>query len=850
MKTIFHILKRDFARLFRTPAALIVVAVLCVLPSLYTWYNVLGFWNPYENTGNLKVAVSNLDAGGTSELTGELHVGDTIVEALQGNDQLDWVFMTEDEGMAALEAGEVYALFIIPEDFTGNLLSITTGHFTKPNLFYYVNEKTGPVAPKITNAGAGVLESTINATFVQTVSDVVVGVLSDVLEESDTLNATLSADTLADIERTRELIVRTKDSLAVISGLTADIRGSITAARSALADGAAKLEEMDAALGNVPDDAAAAKLALEHVSGNLSGAIGSLGDALGALSALDEGDVPLDDDAAAQIRAIAKALEDSSGVLMDQTMAALYAGIDDMQVAADAITLTVHMQQLMVNQAFATLNRLGTTLDMLDRTVEATSSLLDEVDADLSRLHTAVQSATATSVLSQLVSDTGLDFAKVSEFLGKPTRVETRQLYPLSAYGSAMAPLFMNLTFWIGAFMMMVVLRIDADEEGIKRMGLAARYLGRLLFMAVIAIIQALVCCAGVLAIGVQAASVPALLAAAVCASLAYLCVIYCLVMSMRHVGKALAIILAFIQIPGATGLYPIEMTSVFFQTVFRFLPFTYGIKAMREAIFGFYGNQYAQALLMLAFFAVTATVLGILLTRVMANMNRLFAREMRENGVFNEEAVLVRGDARPFTRLISAFSTDEVEELRARAQRAERIYPAIMKVALVGGILVPVIAAAIFALNSGEKTVLLTGWLVWLVVVCVTLVAVENWRSNAASAFAEAAGAGTAGAVSLPPAPPAAAAAGAGEPEAGEDAEGEEAGEGERSFDSAASGRSAQDGTQAGTRVADPQDDAEAESAAASPAGPHYATVFPGYTSIVSGKRTAAKPRGEVPRG
>ena len=40
--------------------------------------------------------------------------------------------------------------------------------------------------------------------------------------------------------------------------------------------------------------------------------------------------------------------------------------------------------------------------------------------------------------------------------------------------------------------MMMVVLRIDADEEGIKRMGLAARYLGRLLFMAVIAIIQAL----------------------------------------------------------------------------------------------------------------------------------------------------------------------------------------------------------------------------------------------------------------------------------------------------------------------------------------------------------------------
>ena len=49
---------------------------------------------------------------------------------------------------------------------------------------------------------------------------------------------------------------------------------------------------------------------------------------------------------------------------------------------------------------------------------------------------------------------------------------------------------------------------------------------------------------------------------------------------------------LVFAQIPGATGLYPIEMTSPFFQAVYPALPFTYGINAMREAICGFYGAQ------------------------------------------------------------------------------------------------------------------------------------------------------------------------------------------------------------------------------------------------------------------
>ena len=72
-RQVLKILKRDLLRLLKTPQALVVVFALMVIPSLYTWYNVIGFWNPYDNTGNLTVCVVNQDAGGSSELTGELN---------------------------------------------------------------------------------------------------------------------------------------------------------------------------------------------------------------------------------------------------------------------------------------------------------------------------------------------------------------------------------------------------------------------------------------------------------------------------------------------------------------------------------------------------------------------------------------------------------------------------------------------------------------------------------------------------------------------------------------------------------------------------------------------------------
>ena len=161
MGNVFRVFARDVKRVAKVPAAWLVALFLIVLPSLYAWFNVIGFWNPYENTGNLRICVVNEDAGTHDEVLGDLDLGSQIVDQLKDNDQLGWDFVDRDQAMQAVESGDAYAAFVIPQDFSSDMATILTGDFTAPKLEYYVNEKTGPVAPKITDTGATTLDTTV-----------------------------------------------------------------------------------------------------------------------------------------------------------------------------------------------------------------------------------------------------------------------------------------------------------------------------------------------------------------------------------------------------------------------------------------------------------------------------------------------------------------------------------------------------------------------------------------------------------------------------------------------------------------------------------------------------------------
>ena len=53
-----------------------------ILPSLYAWFNIKASWDPYGNTKEVPIAVSNQDAG--SNLRGkDINIGKEIVDSLK-----------------------------------------------------------------------------------------------------------------------------------------------------------------------------------------------------------------------------------------------------------------------------------------------------------------------------------------------------------------------------------------------------------------------------------------------------------------------------------------------------------------------------------------------------------------------------------------------------------------------------------------------------------------------------------------------------------------------------------------------------------------------------------------------
>ncbi|MBO0518317.1 hypothetical protein, partial [Streptomyces beijiangensis] len=86
-----------------------------------------------------------------------------------------------------------------------------------------------------------------------------------------------------------------------------------------------------------------------------------------------------------------------------------------------------------------------------------------------------------------------------------------------------MAALFTNLSLWIGAFVLMVILKLEVDGEGVPGLTVRQGYLGRWLFLAVISALQGLLVTAGNLIIGVQTVNAVAFMFTGMLIALAYL---------------------------------------------------------------------------------------------------------------------------------------------------------------------------------------------------------------------------------------------------------------------------------------------------------------------------------------
>ena len=785
---------------------------MAFVPALYAWFNIVGFWDPYAHTSQIRVAVANEDEGATKDGLGTVNVGALLSNQLRQNDQLGWHFVSADEARSEVEHGESYAAFVIPASFSSDLTGIVDGTYVKPNIQYYVNEKNNAVAPKITGAGATALDRQINSAFVSTVAKVLSEKASEagvsIADNADQKRSDVSAsvseasaklgsasqtlDGMGEkIDAAKASVASARTTLSELDSAVSELSTSLDQADQLVSDSRTSLasfsSQMGGALDGLSSNAASALAGVSANAGTLDGAVqgasgrvgglltegtsinDSVGEVLAELNALGIGNLPaagtaltdltnqntalstalgslttLNSDLSATSTSISDALtsaSDASAAVstavtnarsgLSAQLPAISSALDDFSSASSSMRGSLDTLRSQREQVSGLLDQLDSLLDGAKTATQTSSTNVAAIKTDLDSVATDISSLSSSNTLRDLADSLGVNAESIASFMASPTQIETKAVYPVAAYGSAMAPLFTNLALWIGAFSLVLLLKLDVDEEGIGPTSSAAKYMGRWMLLAFFGVIQALVVSIGDLVIGVQTVSRLGFVGTSIVISLVFVSIVYMLATCFQHIGKGLCVIIMVVQIPGSAGLYPVEMLPSFFRFLHPLFPFTYGVNALREVVGGFYGHTFLSCLAVLGLDALVAFVIGLALRPYLVNLNAMITRDLASSGLFMAEATRVPSNRYRLSQIVAALADHDgfQRSVSGRAVRFERRYPSIRRVAIVVGIVVPVALAVVSVTNVAEVPIVLGAWIVWVLLVIMFLIGLQYVR-------------------------------------------------------------------------------------------------------------------------
>lgn len=820
MRKAIEIFKRDVLRLLRNPVAMVITIGVCIIPSLYAWYNIEANWDPYGSTAGVKIAVANEDEGVENELTGTLNAGAETVEKLKENHDLGWVFTDAETAERGVRRGDYYAAIIIPKDFSEKLTSMLTGEFEQPKLTYLVNEKKNAIAPKVTDTGAETIEEQLNETFVGTVTSTLVSEAQKLGVHVDEAGQSAQEGVLEDVAGSVEALQRVRagltdmgDTIDAAKKATADAKSALTgmdeeapalvealqrgddllgttrsAARdfhtalsSALSTGAMHLgtaaTDADAAIGSIAGAAASAKTKIDislidfqavidsntraiEALRKINGSMGDSGDVEVFIRKLEQQNAGLQkvkDGLQSQSDAMgddAAAIEKASGTvndaiqgsvdglgktqkrINDEVMPQLSDGLDAFSNVSGDLTGVVRSLTPAIGQSIAMLDQLDAMLDQTKQALAGSDKTLADLQLTLESVATDLTALRTSEAAGELATILDMDPADMADFMSAPVTLKTEAVYPVANYGSGVTPFYTNLALWVGGFVLIAIFKLEVDGDGVGRFTANQGYFGRWMLMVLLGFVQSVIVCAGDLALGIQCDHPALFMLAGIFTSFVYVNIIYALAISFKHIGKAIGVILVIVQIPGSSGMYPIEMMPGFFQALHPLLPFTYGINAMRETIGGMYGADYLLNLASLAVFLVIALVVGVWLRPKLLNLNVLFDHELAGTGVMiceHDGMACEHFSLRSTVRALldtKAYRRDVVERL----DRFERRYPSLIKMGfwLVFGLPVLLfVLTATLDLDIDGKLVMLLLWIVAVIGADAYMIVVEYLRRS-----------------------------------------------------------------------------------------------------------------------
>ena len=208
----------------------------------------------------------------------------------------------------------------------------------------------------------------------------------------------------------------------------------------------------------------------------------------------------------------------------------------------------------------------------------------------------------------------------LGSFISSPVNLDTVGIYEIESYGSAMAPFYTILALWVGALILVAIIHVKVEPvEGIEEIKPYQAYFGRYITFFLVGQVQTLITVLGDLYyIHIQCHN-PFL---------------FWLTVAFGNVGEALAIVVMVIQVAGAGGTFPIQTLPEIYQMVYKYLPFPYGMNAMRETIGGIYQLDYWKNIGALGIYVVISLVIGLVVAIPFRKLMHMIEKSKENTGI------------------------------------------------------------------------------------------------------------------------------------------------------------------------------------------------------------------------
>ena len=273
-----------------------------------------------------------------------------------------------------------------------------------------------------------------------------------------------------------------------------------------------------------------------------------------------------------------------------------------------------------------------TTIDGTNQSLEQIQTILQTVSGKLTAITEKLNSVSEDERVEALIELMQGDPDTYGEFFSGPVKIDTKEVYPIANYGSAMTPFYTVLALWVGALLLTALVKVKAEPKDMPNVKLHQLFFGRYLLFFVLGQIQAAIVVFGdIYILHCQILDKGVFWLTASVTSFVFTLLVYALTLSFGDIGKAIAVVIMVIQIAGSGGTFPIELLPAVYRNIYIFFPFPYAINAMRETIGGMYGNTYVKSMGELLIFAVASLAIGLIIRKPFIKLNHFVEERMED---------------------------------------------------------------------------------------------------------------------------------------------------------------------------------------------------------------------------